>query len=127
MASSPGSDWIDIVVRLCGVLLRATVYVLLARFVGAYDCGPALVLGAVVGDCAATALSIPWRWADARCQVFGEAVLLAVTMAWLQANVVWPTDLAQRAILGLCAFGVFAARTAGTALSRIGAREHGFV
>jgi hypothetical protein len=127
MSSPSDTDWIDVGVRLLGVLLRGAAYVLFARLVDGYDCGPALVLGAIVGDCAATALSIPWRWSEGRGQVLGEAVLLAITMAWLQATVVWPVDLAQRAILGLCAFGVFAIRTAGTALSRVGAREHGFV
>lgn len=106
--------------HLAGVLARASAYAALAALVARYDCGRAILLGLVVGDLAASALAACWRWIDERTQALVELAVLGAAFLWIRHGVAWPVDLAERAILGLSAFGLFAGRTGGTALVRLG-------
>jgi hypothetical protein len=110
-------------VQLAAVVLRGIAYAVLASFASRYDCGRALLLGLVAGELAASALALAWRWAEERGQALAEVVVLALAFAWARSERVGPVELEQRAILGLCAFGTFAARIGGTALLRLGPSE----
>lgn len=117
---------LDAGLRLCGVLLRAAAYALLASFASHYDCGRVLLLGLLVGDLAASVVTLAWRWVEERRQAVAEFAALLLVLLWVRQDLVWPQDPAERAILGLAAFGVFVGRAGGTALTRLGPSENGF-
>lgn len=109
-----------------GVVLRGAAYALLATFASRYDCGQALLGGLLVGDLAAAALALAWRNLDAWRLALAEFAVLALVFCWVRTQLVWPDDPAQRAILGLAAFGVFAGRAGSTAWTRLGPSENGW-
>lgn len=118
------SDAVEAAIQLGGLLLRGVVYGTFAAFADGYDCGRALLTGVFAGDLAATVLAAVWRGRDCLLRLAGELLVLALVFAWVRSSLVWPDDLSQRAILGLAAFGAFAGRTGGEALTRFGPSEH---
>lgn len=117
---------IDAAIDVASLLLRAGIYAVAALVAGHYDCGRALLTGLVVGDLAATALALAWQWRDAVMQSFAELALLALVFLFVRAQLEWPHEAPDRAILGLCALGVFAARAGRTVLTHLGPSENGF-
>jgi hypothetical protein len=59
-------------------------------------------------------------------QLFAEFAVLGLIWLWVRGELIWPSDHAQRAIIGLVAFGVFASRCGGSLMTRIGTNENGF-
>jgi hypothetical protein len=118
--------WLDGVVDIAAVAVRALAYAGLAAFASNYDCGQALLAGLLAGDLAASLLATAWPGDGDRRQVAFELAVLGAAFLWVRHELVWPDDLAMRAILGLAAFGVFVGRAGSTLLTRLGPSENGF-
>ncbi len=83
-----------------------------------YDCGRAILAGLLLGDAIGN-LAAFWTWRHAWPDLLGQALLLGLCWLCLHDRVGWPDDPAQRAVLGLTAFGVGVARLGGSLLSRM--------
>jgi hypothetical protein len=127
-AAMPADDAAPVIehaVDLAALVLRALAYAGFAAFASRYDCGQAILTGVFAGDAAASVVATAWAARDRR-QALGELAVLGLVFLWVRAGLVWPDDQAQRAILGLAAFGVFVGRAGTTVLSHLGPRENGF-
>lgn len=119
------SQPIDVALELASALLRVGIYAVFAGFVNRYDCGAALLTGVLTGDLIASAARWLWRWRDGLLPATSELLVLGAFWLWARSELVWPACPAQRAILGLAAFGVLVSRLGHTALTRLGPSEHG--
>lgn len=117
---------VDAVFHWGGFALRAACYAALAATAGHYDFGPALLTGALLGDAAGQLASLAWKGRDQLATAAGTLLLLGGTWFVARANLGWPDDPAQRAILGLSAFGALVGAIGGSALTRFGPDEREF-
>ncbi|MBL8754798.1 MAG: hypothetical protein JNK15_15950 [Planctomycetes bacterium] len=117
---------IDATFGLAGLLLRVGVYFVVGTLAQRHDCGPALLAGTLLGDFTATVVRAAWSFRTCAWQSAGELVVLAIVIACCRGALVVPECQAQRAILGLAAFGVFAGRFGKEALARLGRRDDGW-
>lgn len=116
---------IDVSLELASALLRVGAYAIFAGFANRYDCGTALLTGVLTGDLIASAVRGVWRWQDGFVPALSELLVLGAIWLCVRSELVWPDCPAQRAILGLAAFGVLVSRLGHTALTRLGPSEHG--
>lgn len=103
-----------------GLGARVLVYGLVGSFANRYGCGPALLTGALVGDFAGSVVRTIWVRNHGLGLVVIEWVVLVIAWLWLQDQLRWSADPADRALLGLAAFGVFAGRVGSAALQSTG-------
>ncbi|MFY9345355.1 MAG: hypothetical protein WAT39_22885 [Planctomycetota bacterium] len=102
------------------LVVRLIVYGLLGAATHRYDCGQALLTGVLAGDLLASAARAVWQWQEGLRAAGAELAVLAIAWLWVRSDLVWPADQADRALLGLAAFGVLTARLGATALTRLG-------
>ena len=117
---------IDSAIQVSALLLRAAIYGVVGGFAGNYDCGQSILTGLLIGDLGASTLSLLWERRDHLAQLIAELAMIGIIYLWVRSDLVWPDDPAQRAIMGLAAFGVFTSRCGGSLLTRIGPSETGF-
>lgn len=117
---------VDAAITFGGMLARALAYAAVYLLAGNYDCGPAILTGVLAGDFGSRLVSIAWEWCDGLLLFTAELALLGLVFLCVRSQMVWPEDLALRAIVGLAAFGVFSVQIGGTVLTRLGASERGF-
>ncbi len=115
---------IDAAIDVVALLLRAGAYLVIALAAERFDCGRALRTGIVTGDLAASVLALALQRRDCLAQAFAELALLALVFLWVKSRLVWPHEPPDRAILGLTAFGVFAARAGRAVMARLGPGEN---
>jgi hypothetical protein len=108
-----------------GLLVRFAAYGAAASFLAGYDCGQALLAGILAGDLLASVVRVAWTWRDGPAQALAELAVLLVIWLWVRHQLVWPDDPAQRALVGLAAFGVLVTRSGGEALVRLGPAHDG--
>ena len=108
------------------LLVRAAVYGFVGSFASRYDCGAAMLTGTLLGDLAATVLRGFWFARTDLVQCLAEFAVFILAFFWLRAQLVLPDDQAQRAILGLAAFGIFAGRVGKTLLASFGRSNDGW-
>jgi len=117
---------VDAAIRFGGLLVRALAYAGIYAIADRYDCGQAILTGVLAGDFLSRLVSIAWEWRDGMLQFAAELALLLLVFLFVRSQMVWPEDLALRAIIGLAAFGVFSAQIGGTVFTRLGSSENGF-
>ena len=108
-----------------GLLVRLAAYGAAAAFLAGYDCGQALLAGVLAGDLLASLARVGWTWHDGPAQALAELAVLAAIWLWVRDQLLWPDDPAQRALVGLAAFGVLVTRSGGEALVRLGPAHDG--
>ena len=121
-----GLHRVDAAIHFTGLVVRAAIYAFCYAIADVYDCGRAVLTGLLVGDVAGNLLALLWEWRDGLLQAAAELALLGLVFLFVRSQLVWPDDLALRAILGLAAFGVFAAKIGGTLLTQLGPSQRGF-
>jgi hypothetical protein len=117
---------VDAAIGYGALLLRALAYAVLYAMVDHYDCGRAMLTGALVGDIGSRLVSIVWQWRDEPLHFCAELLLLGVVFLFVRSQMVWPDDQALRAIVGLAAFGVGSVQIGGELLTRLGPRQNDF-
>ncbi len=117
---------VDAAFHWMGLFVRAGVYAFVGSIAVHFDCGRAVLTGLLVGDFAGHLVSLAWQWRIGIANAVAELALLGLICLWARAQLVWPEELPLRAILGLCAFGVFASRIGGSLLTQPGPSERGF-
>lgn len=121
-----GFERVDAAIHLGSLLLRAAAYAFVYGVADRYDCGRALLTGVWLGDMIGNLIGLAWRWRETVVQALAELALLLVVFLFVRSQLVWPDELPLRAILGLAAFGVFAAKVGGTVLTHLGPDARGF-
>ncbi|MCA8949867.1 MAG: hypothetical protein KDE27_10220 [Planctomycetes bacterium] len=97
---------VDAAFHYTGLLVRAGAYLLVYAFADRYDCGPAILTGALLGDFLGQLVRV---FADRHHSIVSRIADLAlIGLVWLllRPDTIWPEHNAMRAILGLAAFGV---------------------
>jgi hypothetical protein len=117
-------DAIDAAIDFGALALRAVAYAVLWAAASPFDCGRALLTGAVAGDLAATAVGLLLRRHHGIAPALAEGALLLLVMLWCRHQLAWPDEPALRALVGLAAFGVFAPRVGGSVWTRLGPSEN---
>jgi len=117
---------IDAAIGYGALLVRALAYLALYATVDHYDCGRAMLTGALAGDVGSRLVSIAWQWRDEPLHFCAELLLLGVVFLFVRSQMVWPDDQALRAIVGLAAFGVGSVQIGGELLTRLGPRQNDF-
>ena len=117
---------VDAAIRFGGLLVRALAYAAIYALADRYDCGRSILTGVLAGDIGSRLVSIAWEWRDGLLQFAAELVLLLLVFLFVRSQMVWPEDLALRAIVGLAAFGVFSMQLGGAVFTRLGPSENGF-
>lgn len=121
-----GLERVDAAIHFGALLARAAAYAFVYAIADVYDCGRAILTGVWLGDVIGHLVGLAWQWRDAALQVLAELALLGVVFLLVRSQLVWPEELPLRAILGLAAFGVFAARVGGSLFTQLGPSESGF-
>lgn len=117
---------VDTAIHVAGLLVRGAAYAIVGSMASSYSCGQAILTGLLLGDLSASVLRVCWQAHDNLAQPAAELALLGLIYLWARSELVWPDDQATRAIIGLAALGVFAARAGGSVLTRLGPSEHPF-
>ena len=112
--------------HITGLVVRGVAYAVVGGMASSYSCGQAILTGLLLGDLSASVLRVCWQARDNLAQPAAELALLGLIYLWVRSDLVWPDDQATKAIIGLAALGVFAARAGGGALTRFGPSENGF-
>ena len=121
-----GLHRVDAAIHGTGLLVRAAIYAFCYAAADSYDCGRVVLTGLLAGDLAGSLVGLAWLGRDGLRQAVAELALLAIVFLCARSQMVWPHELPLRAILGLAAFGVFAARVGSTLLTQFGPSERGF-
>ena len=117
---------VDAVLGTAAFFVRAACYAALAVAADHYDCGRALLTGVVLGDLAASGLAFALQPREHVVVALAELLLLAIAFVWVNSCLAWPATAPDQALLGLAAFGVFAARAGRSVMTRLLPSESDF-
>jgi hypothetical protein len=117
---------LDATIGFAGLFARALAYSAIAALANQYDCGRAILTGILAGDLSSRLVALALEWSDSRLAVAAELLLLGLVFLCVRSWLWWPDDQAERAIVGLAGFGVFAGQVGGSLLTRLGPGDDGW-
>lgn len=117
---------IDAAIGFAGLFARVLAYSAVAALANQYDCGRAILTGIFAGDLLSRVVALGLEWRDSRVAVAAELLLLGIVFLCVRTWLWWPEDQAERAIVGLAGFGVFAGQVGGSLLTRLGPSDDGW-
>lgn len=117
---------LDAAIGFAGLFARTFAYSAIAALANQYDCGRAILTGIFAGDLLSRLVALGLEWRDSRLAVAAELLLLGLVFLCVRRWLWWPDDQAERAIVGLAGFGVFAGQVGGSLVTRLGPRDDGW-
>lgn len=117
--------WVDRTFHVVGLLVRSAVYLLLFHLADKVDCGPALCGGVLLGDVTSFVALTLWHWRGELVAFLAALALFTLLFLVFGHRFDVPQEPAQRAILGLAAFGTVSGRLGRDLLDRVSGRNDG--